>query len=421
MNEKIIMHVDVNSAFLSWSACHKVNILGESLDLRTIPSIVGGDQSTRHGIVLAKSIPAKKYNIQTGEPVAAALKKCPNLVIAPPDYNLYVKSSLALMDILNEVAPVTSQYSIDEAYCEFSGTKKVYGPPVLFAETLKDRIYKELGFTVNIGISCNKLLAKMASELKKPNRVHTLFPSEIPEKMWRLPVSELFFVGHRTAAKLYQLGIFTIGQLAGMDINLLHSHFKKHGEVIYNFANGIDFSELEPIAPPNKGYGNSMTVPFDVRDIGSGHHVILALCETVGMRLRKDNVKISVVTISLTDYEFNHRSHQMQLPTPTNVTYEIYQAACRLFNEAWDQQTPIRQIGVHTTKVSTDSCRQYNIFDGVRYDRLEQLDQAVDLVRKRYGENSLIRACFLNSKINHMSGGIDKEKRSGITKPIISQ
>lgn len=420
MEDRIVMHIDVNSAFLSWSAAYRVNVLGESLDLRDIPSIVGGDQATRHGIVLAKSLPAKKFGIQTGEPIVSALKKCPNLTIVPPDYSLYVKSSLAFLEIVKEVAPVWQVYSIDELFAEFSNTEKLYGSPVVFAEYLKERIYKELGFTVNIGISSNKILAKMASDFKKPNMVHTLFPNEISEKMWRLPVGDLFFVGRKTEKKLHKLGITTIGQLAKTDINLLCSHLKKHGEVIYNFANGIDFSELEPIPPPNKGYGNSMTVPFDVRDTLSGQNVILSLCETIGMRLRKDNVKISVVSISLTDHEFNHISHQMQLVTPTNVTYEIYIKAYQLFLEVWDMRTPIRQIGVHTSKVTKDSCRQYNIFDMDKFDRLEMLDKAVDEVRGRYGEDSIIRACFLNSKINHLSGGIDKSKRSGITKPIDS-
>ncbi|BCJ94957.1 DNA polymerase IV [Anaerocolumna cellulosilytica] len=312
--ESVIFHVDVNSAFLSWEAVYRIQVKRERLDLRTIPSAVGGDVKKRHGIILAKSLPAKRYNIQTGESVSEACKKCPELVLVPPQYELYERCSEAFLSILKQYSPNVEQYSIDEAYCDMTGTKYIYESPYEITCEIKDRIYKELGFTFNVGISCNKLLAKMASDLKKPNMVHTLYPKEIKEKMWRLPVSDLFYVGRATTKKLHTLGIHTIGELARTDIGILRSHLKKYGELIYDFANGRDTSYVIDERPKNKGYGNSTTIPFDIDNRNAARMVFLVLAETVCTRLRKDGVSAAVVAISIVDFEFRHCSHQGRMP-----------------------------------------------------------------------------------------------------------
>jgi DNA polymerase-4 len=263
--DKTIFHIDVNSAFLSWEAVNRLQA-GETLDLREIPSAVAGDKNKRHGVILAKSIPAKQYNVKTGEPIVDALKKCPSLTLVPPDHHLYQEYSRAFIDILYDFSPTVEQCSIDEAYCDMSGMSTLFGPPVEAAHKIKNRISKELGFTVNIGISTNKLLAKMASDFKKPDMVHTLYPHEIKDKMWILPVGELFFVGKSTAKKLNTLGIYTIGELAKTDLEVLRAHLKKHGEVIHSFANGIDTSIISQEEVKNKGYGNSSTISFDVEE-----------------------------------------------------------------------------------------------------------------------------------------------------------
>ena len=412
-SNNVIFHVDVNSAFLSWEAAYRVDVLGESVDLREVPSVVGGDEEKRHGIVLAKSTPAKKFNIQTGEPLASARKKCPDLIIIKPNFDIYVKASKAFIELLKGFAPNVEQYSIDEVWCDMTGTENIYGNPVVAANSLKDRIYSELGFTVNIGISSNKLLAKMAGDFEKPNRVHTLFPSEIKEKMWPLPVRELFFVGSSTEKKLSNLGIKTIGQLANTDLMILKSHFKKHGEVIYNYANGYDFTSLVTEHQPNKGYGNSITVAVDITDYETAKQVFLSLCETVASRLRVDGVKTLCLAVSITDCEFCYSTHQKQFLNATNVTNELYQKACEIFLELWDKKTPIRQLGVQSSKVSQECFRQYNLFDMNNYDKLSKLDQAVDNIRNKYGEDSINRASFLKSEVSHMTGGISKEKRTG--------
>lgn len=416
MGDRYIFHVDANSAFLGWTAAYRVNILGEKLDLREIPSIIGGDQEKRHGIVLAKSIPAKKYGIRTGEAIVTALQKCPELVVVPPDYGLYVTASRALINKLKKYSDNVIQYSIDEAWAVFDGFEELYGrgQMVNFAHDLKDEIREDLGFTVNIGISNNFLLSKMAGDFSKPDKVHTLFPEEI-EKMWQLPVSELFFVGKATTGKLFDLGVRTIGELAHADEDMIRAHLKTPGLIIQGYARGEDLQPYMFTHEANKGYGNSLTAPQDIVTADYARHLLLSLCETVGARLRADQVKISVVAVHITTFEFQYSNKQMQLLTPTDVTEEIYAAACRVFEKLWDKRTPIRQIGVHTTKVQSDAGRQYNLFDMQKYDRLEVLNRTIDNIREKYGEDSVFRASFLKSNVGHMSGGLDKERRSGVT------
>ena len=416
-SDRYVFHIDANSAFLSWSAAYRVSILGEKDDLRLIPSIVGGDQEKRHGIVLAKSTPAKKYGIQTGEAIVTAKQKCPDLVVIPPDYGLYVKASRAFINKLKKYSDNVIQYSIDEAWAIFDGFEDLYGKGqmVKFAHDLKDEIKEELGFTVNIGISNNFLLAKMAGDFSKPDKVHTLFPEEIETKMWPLPVSDLFFVGRATTKKLLSLGIRTIGELAVADEEMIKAYLKTPGMIIQGYARGADLQPYMFVHEANKGYGNSMTAPQDVTDSDYAKHLLLSLCETVGARLRVDDVKISVVAVHITTYEFEYFNKQMQLMTATDVTVEIYRAACQVFEQLWDKRTPIRQIGVRTSKVQSDAGRQYNLFDGQRFDKYEMVDRVIDKIRSRYGEDSIFRASFLQSNVSHMSGGLDKERRSGVT------
>ena len=408
---RIIYHIDVNSAFLSWQACHMLKTTPDSVDIRTIPSVIGGSEKLRHGIVLAKSSPAKKYNIQTAETLVSARKKCPGLVIIPPDYEIYVRYSSRFIDLLQQYAPVIEQYSIDEVFCDMTGTEKLYGNPVDFAHRLKNIIKKELGFTVNIGVSENKLLAKMASDFEKPDKVHTLFPSEIREKMWPLPVNELFFAGKSSVAKLHSLGIHTIGELASTDVSILRSVLKKQGEVLWNYANGHDLELVTDHKVPAKGFGNSVTTAFDVTDEYAAGNILLSLCETVWARIRAAKAYISVVTVTIVGNDFSRYSRQTSLPSTTDSTEMIYEISRKLFSEIWDG-TPIRLLGVSTGKVQNESYEQLTLFDNTKNDRLKQLDSAIDRIRHQYGEDSLIRASFLETKNAPMTQGMNKAKRN---------
>ena len=408
----VIFHIDVNSAFLSWEAVYRLCHLGGTVDLREQVSAVGGDMAMRHGIILAKSIPAKKYHIHTGETILEAKQKCPELILVPPNYGLYEKCSKAFMEILRQYSPSVEQYSIDEAFVDMSGTEGLWGDPMTAAVRMKDQIRDTLGFTVNIGVSENKLLAKMASDFQKPDRVHTLWKEEIREKMWPLPVNQLFFVGRATSKKLFSLGIRTIGELAQADPAVLMTHLKKQGEVIWAFANGIETSVVQSEPPANKGYGNSTTIAFDVTDASTAKLVLLALAETVGTRLRSAGVRAEVIAVGIKYQDLSYASHQMTLRNATNITNEIHGCACQLFDELWNGRA-VRHLGIHTSRLSDGlDMRQIDLFDTTDYEKLEKMDAAADKIRRRYGIDSVMRASFLGTPIDHMSGGISREKRS---------
>ena len=421
MAEKVIFHVDANSAFLSWTAAYKVKVLGETEDLRDVPSVVAGDRESRHSIILAKSGPAKKYGIQTGEPLFQALEKCPQLKVVQPDYALYVEASRHFVDMLRQFSPVVQQYSIDEAWVDMTGTERLWGTPRVAAEKMRQRINDELGFTVNIGISSNKLLAKMAGDFEKPNKVHTLFPEEMESKFWPLPVRDLFLVGAATERKLKLLGIYTIGDLAKADINILKKRLGKHGETIWHFANGRNAEAVVPVPAENKGYGNSVTTARDVVTTADAHQVLLSLCETVGMRMRRDGKSGGCISVHLRTNEFKHFSHQARLHGTTNLTEEIFRQACRIFDEAWDRVTPLRQLGVQVTHLAKEPYQQFDFFSGMspeQYERKLRLDETVDALRDKFGEEIIRRAKFTTNPEAHMSGGLDKARRTGITKPV---
>lgn len=393
-NQKTIyFHIDVNNAFLSWEALYRMRELGETEDIRLMDAIIGGDISKRHGVVLAKSMSAKRYGIRTGEPVVSAQKKCPGIHSFKPHMEYYRKCSKELMELFQKYAPIVDQYSVDEAFLDMTGTYALYGEPVAFAHKLKDEIKRTLGFTVNIGISSNRLLAKMASDFTKPDKVHTLFPDELKVKMWPLPVEDLFYVGKSTAVKLHSLGIHTIGDIAESDLAVLKSHFKSHGEVIYNFANGIDLTLKDRTESVQKGYGNSTTIPFDIKEAADAYHTIMRLCESVCARMRKEEVQALVLSVELKDSNFVVKRHQRTLLSPTNVTDECFKTACDLFDELWDG-SPIRLIGVSANKVTDGGIRQLNLFDMDSHDKLKSLDTALDSIRERYGSEAVKRGSF---------------------------
>lgn len=421
MAQSVIFHVDVNSAFLSWTAAYRKMVLGEEEDLREIPSVVAGDKASRHSIILAKSTNAKKYGIHTGEPLFQALEKCPQLKIVQPDYGLYVEASRHFVELLLQYSPAVEQYSIDEAWVDMSGTERLYGSPRLAAEKMRQQIWEELGFTVNIGISSNKLLAKMAGDFEKPNKVHTLFPEEVADKMWPLPVRDLFLVGAATEKKLGRMGIYTIGELAKADPQTIRKRLGKQGETLWQFANGYGSEKLITEPVENKGYGNSVTTPSDVVTTQEAHKVLLSLCETVGMRLRKDNKCASCVSVMLRTSSFISFSHQMKLHGATNRTQALFEQACRIFDEAWDKVTPLRQLGVQVSQLSEEEYRQFDMFSEVSpacLDRKLRLDETVDALRDKFGESIVQRAKFIGGESSHMTGGLSKERRTGITKPI---
>lgn len=401
-----IFHIDVNSAFLSWEAVHRLNN-GSSLDIRTIPSAIGGDPEKRRGIVLAKSYVAKSYGIKTAETLYTALQKCPHLMIVPPRYSLYTKMSNSLFDLISEYTDRIERYSIDEIFVDVCDAFTKHTNPLDLADEIRNRIFKELGFTVSIGVSTNKVLAKMATDLRKPNFTNTLYKNEL-YKIWILPVNKLFMVGNQTTKKLNQIGIFTIGELAKTDKSILKRILKSHGELIWNYANGIDNSKVNSKREMVKGLGNSTTIQFDIDNRIEANMVLLALCENVGKRLRDNNYFIQVISVSIKFNDFFKKRKQKKLWTPTNSTNIIYEESLKLLDEIWTGE-PIRHIGVRTSDITTNAKYQITLFDTKDFEIERNLDNAIDSIRNKYGKNSICRACFINSKFKSMQGGVGED------------
>lgn len=423
--ERTIFHIDVNSAFLSWTAVDMLEH-GETLDIRTIPSIIGGDSATRHGIVLAKSVPAKAYGIVTAETVASAFRKCPILKSYSPDHQMYQRRSREMMSLLRSYTDDIQQLSVDECFLDFTPIAHRFESPLAAATIIKEEIKSRLGFTVNIGIAPNKLLAKMASDFTKPDRIHTLYPDEIPSKMWPLSVDDLYMVGHSSATRLKSIGIRTIGELAATDPEYLKQEFKSHGQLMWEYANGIADDQVRTEKREEKSIGNSTTVSHDVNTAEEAKHILLSLSESVSARLRKNGMLAQSITVEIKYSDFTNNSHQMGLLSPTNITSGIYEAACTLFDALWNGQ-PIRLLGVRSSKLlSKDAPVQMSLFDlpevfeetvksniaspndlpqatpasspAPSSQKLRQLDSAIDSIRTRYGDAALVRGSMLLDK-----------------------
>ena len=394
--ERLIFHVDVNSAFLSWEAAKRVK---EGLpDLREIPSCIGGDPKLRRSIVVAKSIPAKKYGVTTGEPVALALRKCPDLVCVPGDFALYQRCSRAFKEICASYAPAMESFSIDEVFLDMTGTHLIYPDPVAVAHEIKDKIRDELGFTVNVGIGTNKLLAKMASDFQKPDRIHTLFPEEVPQKMWPLPIGELFMAGRSSVEVFKKLEINTIGDLAHADVNVITLHLKSHGRMLWNFANGIGDDKVQYEPEEAKGVGNSTTLSEDATTYEEVRDVFRELAQSVGNRLKKAGKKAGMVSMEVRYYDFRNMSHQVQLQKPTNDPVILCETACNLFRESWSGE-PVRLLGIRTSKlVEENAPEQLTIFD-IEFpkepdEKHKKLNAALEQLNNRYGKGAVVKGTF---------------------------
>lgn len=388
--EREILHVDVNNAFLSWTAVEKLKN-GETLDIRTIPAIIGGDEAQRKGIVLAKSNIAKQFGIQTGEPIFFARKKCPNIQIFQSDFNVYRRYSNALYNLLLEYTDKIERYSIDECFLDLTGYIPKPRKLIDIAYEISKRAREELGFTVNIGVAPNKLLAKMASDFEKPNKVHTLYQEEIETKMWKLPVSELFMVGRRSLPKLQKMGIKTIGDLAKSDEKLLIKNFGKYGKMIWEYSNGIDNEEVNYIKEKPKNIGNSITLPYDYNDIEKIEEVLLALVEQVSYRLRNQEMFANVVNVQIKTNEFKVFSHQRKLDFATDSTKIIGKEAKKLLTEIYNN-TPIRLIGISVSGLVEKEERQISLFENVENEKQKKIDSVLDNIKEKYGYEAITRA-----------------------------
>ena len=389
--ERQILHVDVNNAFLSWTAIDMLKN-GSKIDIREIPAVIGGDESKRSGIVLAKSMKAKECGVKTAETIYQARMKCPGLRVFPSNFKIYRQYSNQLYQLLLEYTDKIERFSIDECFLDM--THYLMNDTLLNkGKEINRRVKEELGFTVNVGVAHNKLLAKMASDFTKPDRVHTLFENEIQNKMWTLPVSELFMLGRRTVPKLHNMQIKTIGDLAKTNKRILQDKFGKHGVMMWEYANGIDNSEVKYEKEKPKGIGNSVTLPEDISNIDKLEEILSALTEQVTYRLRKQNMLARVVNVQLRNKDFVDTSHQRKLSNATASTKEILEVAKELLEQMYRKGTPIRLIGVRVDDLTDKEEMQISLFSNEeKNEKQEKLDKTIDALKEKYGYHFITRA-----------------------------
>lgn len=401
MHERIILHVDCNNAFLSWTA---VNMLhnGSKIDIRKRYAVIGGKESERKGVVLAKSNLCKQKGVVTGETLYIARRKCPYLEVYPPEFKIYKKYSDIVYTYLCNYSDKIERYSIDECFIDFTEGVNKFGDPVSIAYKIKNDIKNNFGFTVNVGVGNNKLLAKMASDFLKPDRVHTLFSWEIKDKMWNLPVSELFMIGKSSSKKLQALGINTIGELAKCDVNYLVGHFKSMGRLMWEYANGIDNSEVESDYGNPKSISNSLVLPYDYSNIDEIYKEIRKLAIETGNKLRAKKMYAPNVGVWVKFHDFSKISKQITLDNVINQDEDIYDKAISLFNKIWNPESDkkVRALCVSVNNL-TDVCKvQLSIFENktVSVKEKDNLQNTIDMIKQKYGDKSITYADRLDEK-----------------------
>ena len=402
MKKRIILHVDVNNAFLSWTAVDKLN-KGEKIDIRNRYAVIGGDESARRGIVLAKSNLCKQKGVKTAETLYQARKKCPYLEVYPGDYQVYREFSNKMYNYLLKYTNIIERYSIDECFLDYTNSQELFGNPIKIAYQMKEDIKKQFGFTVNVGIGNNKLEAKMASDFSKPDQVHTLFDEEIKEKMWPLPIEDLFMLGKSSATKLRELDINTIGELANQDINFLISKFKSHGKLMWEYANGIDESPVEFETRDAKSISNSTVLPHDYKNREEIIKVIKELTLSVGEKLRKTGYYTKNINIWIKYNNFQKVSKQMNIENSINTDDKIIHYAIILFDKLWDKVTPIRAISVGVGNMTTSHDKQLSLFDNNNHTHERQevddkLQKTIDEIKKKFGSDKIVYADMIEEK-----------------------
>lgn len=391
---RIIFHVDVNNAFLSWTAVYLLNN-GYDKDIRTVASVIGGDEGSRHGIVLAKSPIAKKYGVVTAETLYSARRKCPSLEVYPPQYDFYMEMSHKFYNYLKEYTPIIEKASVDECFLDLTGTSYLYDDILKLAYKIKKDIKEQFGFTVNVGIANNKLCAKMASDFEKPDKVHTLFDNEIKDKMWPLPINDLLFIGKSSTKILESIGIKTIGDLANADPKKLEKYFKNRSIDMIKSANGIDNSKVEKYNAQNKCISISRTLKEDTNDDKLLKKILLDMADKVGLRARGKNLFASNVAITFKSASFKSYSHQEKLINPINNTMEIYKVILKLYEEI-PKNEKFRSIGIRLGDLTNKELEQVSLFNN--NPKGDEIQKIIDNINVKYQNTVLMPAVFFENK-----------------------
>lgn len=385
MNRQIIFHIDVNNAFLSWTAVYLLK-QGSTKDIRKVPSIIGGDEKQRRGIVLAKSPIAKKYGIKTAETIYSAKEKCKSLEIYPPNFSWYYKKSKELMKYLSQYSPSQEQLSVDECFLDMTGMHYIYNDLIELAYRIKEEVKEKFGYTVNIGIANNKLCAKMASDFEKPDKVHTLFSTEIEEKLWPLKVERLYMCGKKTSQELNKLGINTIGELANTSLNFLEKHFKGQGSYLKEAALGIDYSKVEARDSKNQSISLTETLPYNYRDEDKLKEIIFRQTEEVCRELRSKKLYCKTIGIIFKNSSFKSYSAQTTLNNSTDNTKIILDTAYRVFDDNY-QQDDIRLIGIRLSNLTAEKNQQLSIFEPNTKENNNNVQKTIDTINNKFGKS----------------------------------
>lgn len=383
--KRVIVHSDINHCYAQ---------IEEMLNpkLRNVPMAVGGSEEKRHGIILAKNDLAKTYNIKTGESLRDARKKCPELVILHPQYDKYMYYTEKIKDIYRQYTDCVESFGLDEAWIDLTASQRLFGDGIELAKRIQDEVFQKFGITVSMGVSWNKVFAKLASDLFKHKGFAVITEEEMEEKIWPLEVSDLLMVGRRTEAKLKQMNIFTIGQLARADVRVLHRRFGVMGELLWRYANGWDDSEVHEVGyeRPVKSVGNSKTVVKDIETMEQLHEVFRVLSESVAIRLRDQNLKGSCISIWLRGTDLKGRGCQRKLSQPTNLARDILETVMSLVYSMGLEEISLRSVGVHVSHLCSAKCMdQLDLFhpqDDLKNQRA--IEETLYQIRKRYGYSS---------------------------------
>lgn len=384
-----ILHVDLNAFYASVEQALNPKLKG-------LPVAVAGDKDKRSGIILTSSYEARSFGVKTAMTIGEAKNLCPNIILIKPSFRNYTRFSIEVMNIIKSFTPDVEQFSIDEAWADVTGCERLFGNPKEIGDKIRYKIEKKLGITASVGVSYCKLMAKMASDMKKPNATTVVRKEDVPNMIWPLPIGDLLGVGRKTRQKLNTMGIFTIGELANSQLSLIEKRFGKNGRYLWCFANGIDDSKVSTDDDEIKGIGNSITTPRDVVTMDEASEVIMALSESVGRRLREHGMEGNVVEVVIKTSGFNTFVRQRNIRTYSDVTYEIYSEAMRLLDENWDKNMPLRLLGVRVSGLKPSSeYKQISFFEENDRQKQEKLDKCVDVIRERYGSDSVFRASLM--------------------------
>lgn len=393
--KRTILHSDMNCCYASIEHLYHPELTGK-------PLAVGGDPEARHGIVLTADYLAKKHGVKTGMAIWQARQVCPELNFISPRMDLYLRFSRMAHEIYGEYTDLQEPYGVDESWLDVTASITIKGDGYRIAQEISNRMKSELGITVSIGVSFNKIFAKLGSDYKKPDAITTMYEDEFKSKAWALPASDLLYVGRSTTQKLTRLGIHTIGDLARTEEYLLESQLGKMGGILWAFANGFDDSPVkkENTHAPVKSIGNSTTTPRDLENDEDVKIVLYILAESVAARLRENGFKCRVVEISVRDNELLSFTRQHKIDHATNITGEIAAEAYRIFKENYNWRKPVRSVGVRGADLVNDNYwEQIDLFSSVEQrEKQMKMDEAVDVIRRRFGFYSVQRGLMYRDK-----------------------